>query len=157
MGSEPAGEAGAVKSRPVARVGLALAPLLFGVVWLAPLPLETPAHRLAAVFAAVVVQACGHLLPRVAGDSPLGASAVLHGGVTLLLVADQDRETPRANGSWHSTLRRGSLCLRTPTARDAAPSFSVSWVDEVPLTSPLNAGGRGMELSELVWCAGRLT
>ena len=58
---------------------------------------------------------------------------------TLLLVADQDRETPRANGSWHSTLRRGSLCLRTPTAHDAAPSFSVSWVDEVPLTSPLNA------------------
>lgn len=39
------------------------------------------------LFAAVVVQACGHLLPRVAGDSPLGASAVLHGGVTLLLVA----------------------------------------------------------------------
>lgn len=75
---------------------------------------------------------------------------------TLLLVADQDRETPRANGSWHSTLRRGSLCLRTPTAHDAAPSFSVSWVDEVPLTSPLNAGGRGMELSELVWYAGRL-
>ena len=86
-----------------------------------------------------------------AGEPPASACEARF---TLLLVADQDRATLRANGSWHSTLRRGSLCLRSP--RGAAPSVSVSWVDEVPLTSPLNADGRGMELSELVWYAGRL-
>ena len=81
MGSEPAGEAGAVKSRPVARVGLALAPLLFGVVWLAPLPLETPAHRLAAVFAAVVVLWVTEALP-IAVTALLIAPALVATGVT---------------------------------------------------------------------------
>jgi sodium-dependent dicarboxylate transporter 2/3/5 len=37
------------------RSGMVLAPLAFAVVWLAPLQLEPPAHRLAAVLAAVVL------------------------------------------------------------------------------------------------------
>jgi len=74
---------------------------------------------------------------------------------TLLLVSDMDELTQHPNGTWRSSLRRGSLCWRGPDAPRAA-AFSVSWVDEVPLTSALNAGGRGMELSELVWFGGRL-
>ena len=64
---------------------------------------------------------------------------------TLLLVADMDHATPHLNGSWHSSLRRGSLCWRVaaPAAAPSAPSFSVSWVDEVPLTSGINRDGRG--------------
>jgi sodium-dependent dicarboxylate transporter 2/3/5 len=41
--------------RARARVGLALAPLTFAALWLAPLSLPTEAHRLAAVMGAVVV------------------------------------------------------------------------------------------------------
>ena len=37
------------------RLGFVLAPLVFGVLWLAPLALPVPAHRLGAILGAVVV------------------------------------------------------------------------------------------------------
>jgi sodium-dependent dicarboxylate transporter 2/3/5 len=51
-------------SRHVAkRVGLALAPLVFVVLWFAPLGLDRPAHRLAAVFGATVILWVTEALP----------------------------------------------------------------------------------------------
>lgn len=55
---EPAGS-----GRVRALVGAVGAPLAFAALWLAPLPLETPAHRLAAVFAAVLVAWITEALP----------------------------------------------------------------------------------------------
>ena len=67
---------------------------------------------------------------------------------TLLLAADMDvASRDPEHGRWRSSLRRGSLCQQSDGG------FHLEWIDEVPLTSALNAGGRGMELSELVWCA----
>jgi sodium-dependent dicarboxylate transporter 2/3/5 len=45
------------------RVGLVLAPLVFAALWLAPLALPTPAHRLAAVLGAVVVLWMSEAIP----------------------------------------------------------------------------------------------
>ncbi|KAL1522402.1 hypothetical protein AB1Y20_017392 [Prymnesium parvum] len=68
---------------------------------------------------------------------------------TILIVADMDRDS--RNGSvWESSLRRGSLCLLLNG------SYTVDWLDEVPLRSTLNQGGRGMELSTLTWFSGKL-
>lgn len=71
---------------------------------------------------------------------------------TLLLVEDPDEASADRHraGRWHSTMKRGSLCR----GRDGA--WSVSWLDEVVLSSSINDGGRGMELSTLTWHRGRL-
>eukprot|EP00316_Scyphosphaera_apsteinii_P020474 CAMPEP_0119336932 /NCGR_PEP_ID=MMETSP1333-20130426/92939_1 /TAXON_ID=418940 /ORGANISM="Scyphosphaera apsteinii, Strain RCC1455" /LENGTH=367 /DNA_ID=CAMNT_0007347869 /DNA_START=299 /DNA_END=1402 /DNA_ORIENTATION=- len=75
---------------------------------------------------------------------------------TLLLVADRDLAAHNVSErTWHSALRRGSLCR----LRDSL-QFTVTWLDEVEVTSRLNIdssdGARGMELSEIVWYGGRL-
>jgi len=49
----PGEEEGAGQNRTLA--GFALAPIVFAGLWLAPLELPEPAHRLAAVLGAVVV------------------------------------------------------------------------------------------------------
>ena len=69
---------------------------------------------------------------------------------TLLLVADRDEASRNGTGAWASFLRRGTLCSQ------ANGSFSVEWLDEVPLISPLNDAGRGMELSTLTWFGGKV-
>uniref|UniRef100_A0A7S4BDA4 Soluble calcium-activated nucleotidase 1 n=1 Tax=Chrysotila carterae TaxID=13221 RepID=A0A7S4BDA4_CHRCT len=70
---------------------------------------------------------------------------------TLMLVADNDRASHNASAAeWHSALRRGALCRRK------GGGFSVTWLDEVPLTSQLAYQGRGMELSTLTWFGGKL-
>lgn len=43
--------------------GAVLAPVVFAALWFAPLPLEEPAHRLAAIFAAVVVLWVSEVVP----------------------------------------------------------------------------------------------
>jgi len=70
---------------------------------------------------------------------------------TLMLVADRDQASRNeSTGDWRSVLRRGSLC------RLRRGGFSVSWLDEVPLSSRLSYNGRGMELSDLIWFGGQL-
>lgn len=64
-------------------LGLGLAPLAFIGVWLAPLGLEGPAHRLAALFAAVVVLWVSEALP-------IAATALMIGpGLVILDIADK--------------------------------------------------------------------
>jgi len=60
-------------------IGAVGAPLVFVALWLAPLPLETPAHRLAAIFAAVVVLWVTEVVP-------IAATALLV--APLLVVCD---------------------------------------------------------------------
>lgn len=50
-------------SRARAWIGAAGAPLVFLVLWLAPLPLEEPAHRLAAIFGAVLTLWITEVIP----------------------------------------------------------------------------------------------
>ncbi len=57
--SETATSAGGTR----ALVGAVGAPLAFVVLWLAPLPLEAPAHRLAAIFGAILVAWVTEVLP----------------------------------------------------------------------------------------------
>lgn len=64
-----------------ARLGAVLAPLLAGLVWFAPLPLETPAHRLAAIFVAVIVLWISEAIP-IAATALLIAPAMIAAGVT---------------------------------------------------------------------------
>lgn len=56
------------------------APLVFVVLWVAPLPLEEPAHRLAAIFAAVVVLWVSEVVP-IAATALLVAPLLVIGGV----------------------------------------------------------------------------
>ena len=64
-------------------LGLALAPLAFAAVWLAPLGLEGPAHRLAALFAAIVVLWVTEALP-------IAATALMIGpGLVILDITDK--------------------------------------------------------------------
>lgn len=60
-------------------IGAVGAPLVFVALWLAPLPLETPAHRLAAIFAAVVLLWVTEVVP-------IAATALLV--APLLVVCD---------------------------------------------------------------------
>ena len=57
------GETGAEFDRLRLRIALVLGPLLFAILWFAPLPLPVPAHRLAAVMALVVVFWIGEPVP----------------------------------------------------------------------------------------------
>ncbi len=81
---------------------------------------------------------------------------------TLLLVEDPDEasaEPPPAASSagggsgqvsrWRSTLKRGSLC-------QSGGRWSVTWEDEVILSTSLNDRGRAMELSTLTFHRGKL-
>lgn len=58
------------------RAGLVLAPLAFGGVWLAPLSLPDPAHRLAAILAATVVMWITEIVP-MAVTAFLGVAAAV--------------------------------------------------------------------------------
>lgn len=65
----------------VARTGALLAPLVFVALWWAPLPLSTPAHRLAALVGAVLVAWVTEVLP-------VAVTALLIGpGLTVLQVS----------------------------------------------------------------------
>ena len=66
---------------PRQRVGAVLAPLSFVVLWFAPLPLETQPHRLAAVFAAVVIAWISEVLP-IAVTALLIAPLLVATGIT---------------------------------------------------------------------------
>ena len=63
-----------------ARVGVPIAALVFVALWFAPLPLSTPGHRLAAIFAAVVVLWITEALP-IAVTALLIAPAMIVTGV----------------------------------------------------------------------------
>lgn len=70
------------------------------------------------------------------------------------LIADLDDESTRtaSDGTthWVSYFKRGQLrAVR-------GGSLTVEWIDEVELSSSRSKGGRGMELSELVWYQGKL-
>ena len=66
---------------------------------------------------------------------------------TLLLAADMDvASRDPEHGRWR-------FCSAAARCASGDGGFHLEWIDEVPLTSALNAGGCGMELSELVWCA----
>lgn len=102
---------------------------------------------------------------------------------TVLMVEDPDEASAGATGRWHSIMKRGSLCKRAASgvvvplseaeatgATEGQPSpagqagpgpeheheWTVSWLDEIVLSSSINDGGRGMELSTLTWHRGRL-
>lgn len=62
------------------RLGLLLAPIVFAVAWRAPLDLEPGAHRLAAIFAAVIVLWVTEALP-IAATALLIAPAMIATGV----------------------------------------------------------------------------
>jgi len=71
----------------------------------------------------------------------------------LAVVADPDQGSKTDNG-WSSFLRHGRLRLTGGPGRRHA---NLSWeAGEVEVAGRLGAGGRGMELSELQWFAGRL-
>jgi len=59
------------------------------------------------------------------------------------VVADKDQESKIEQG-WESELLKGVL------ERDKEGNYSIKWETRIILISQLNAGGRGMELSELV-------
>ena len=65
---------------PRARVGLVLAPVAFLALWIAPLPLDTGAHRLLAIFVAVIVLWVTEVLP-IAATALLIAPAMILAGV----------------------------------------------------------------------------
>lgn len=68
------------------RAGLILAPLAFAALWLAPLGLEQPAHRLAAIMGAVVVLWVTEAIP-MAMTAFLGVGAAVALGVAPAAVA----------------------------------------------------------------------
>ena len=68
------------------RAGLILAPLAFAALWLAPLELEPPAHRLAAIMGAVVVLWVTEAIP-MAMTAFLGVAAAVALGVAPAAVA----------------------------------------------------------------------
>ena len=68
------------------RVGLILAPLVFAGLWLAPLELETPAHRLAAIMGAVIVLWVTEAIP-MAMTAFLGVASAVALGVAPAAVA----------------------------------------------------------------------
>jgi len=68
-------------SRTRALAGAVLAPLSFAVVWIAPLGLPVEAHRLAAIFAAVIVLWVTEVIP-IAVTALLIAPAMVAAGVT---------------------------------------------------------------------------
>lgn len=67
----------------------------------------------------------------------------------VLLVADMDEASCKGS-VWESYVKRGSLCCLSNG------SYTVVWVDEVPIRSSLNERGRGMELSTLTWFNGKV-
>ncbi len=68
------------------RIGLALAPLVFAALWLAPLGLAPPAHRLAAIMGAVVVLWVSEAIP-MAMTAFLGVAGAVALGVAPATVA----------------------------------------------------------------------
>ena len=68
---------------PVGRIraiaGAILAPLSFVVLWLAPLPLETEAHRLVAIFAAVLIAWVSEVVPVAVTALMIGPALVVCG------------------------------------------------------------------------------
>lgn len=81
MEGEPIGGEGVAGAERRAWPGLLLATGLAAALWFAPLPLETPAHRLAAIFAAVIVLWVTEALP-IAATALLIAPAMIAAGVT---------------------------------------------------------------------------
>jgi len=63
----------------IARVGAWLAPLVFVVLWFAPLPLSTEAHRLAAIAGAVLVAWVTEVVPISVTATLIGPAMVLAG------------------------------------------------------------------------------
>ncbi|MDQ3033375.1 MAG: DASS family sodium-coupled anion symporter [Myxococcota bacterium] len=59
--------------------GAVLAPLAFAVLWVAPLPLEAPAHRLVAIFAAVLIAWVTEVVPVAVTALMIGPLLVLCG------------------------------------------------------------------------------
>jgi len=69
----------------------------------------------------------------------------------IAVISDKDKNSKNPKGYWESILKKGILTRDSLNGR-----YSISWKNEVVLTSNLAADGRGMELSELVWFNGRL-
>eukprot|EP00002_Diphylleia_rotans_P018731 TRINITY_DN3626_c0_g1_i3.p1 TRINITY_DN3626_c0_g1~~TRINITY_DN3626_c0_g1_i3.p1 ORF type:complete len:348 (+),score=68.91 TRINITY_DN3626_c0_g1_i3:77-1120(+) len=65
------------------------------------------------------------------------------------IIADMDKAS-QAAGAWYSLLRTGVL-RRNPDGK-----YSVTWEEEISLSTAINEGGRGLELSELVRFNGKL-
>jgi len=84
------------------------------------------------------------------------------GGVRwkFMVVEDPDERSKLEDGkSWGAHIRYGSLLLKSIGGRKRSPtSAEVTWDNskEGLLKSNLAAGGRGMELSELVWFNGAI-
>ena len=79
----------------------------------------------------------------------------------FMVIEDPDERSKLPDGkSWGAHVRRGSLTLRDYGDGNGLPfkSAEVTWEDskEELLKSNLAAGGRGMELSELVWFNGAM-
>jgi soluble calcium-activated nucleotidase 1 len=68
---------------------------------------------------------------------------------TINVVADRDKDSKSEDG-WESTLLTGVL------TRDVRGHYSAAWGSSIALKSKINEGGRGMELSDLVYFNGRL-
>jgi sodium-dependent dicarboxylate transporter 2/3/5 len=67
---------------PLARIGAWLAPAVFVALWLAPLPLSTEAHRLAAIAGAVLVAWVTEVVPIAVTATLIGPAMVLAGVTT---------------------------------------------------------------------------
>ena len=78
----------------------------------------------------------------------------------FMVVEDPDERSKLEDGkSWGAHIRYGSLLLKSIGGRKRSPtSAEVTWDNskEGLLKSNLAAGGRGMELSELVWFNGAM-
>jgi sodium-dependent dicarboxylate transporter 2/3/5 len=79
--SSPESESGATGGRTRVIAGAVLSPLVFVALWVAPLPIPEDAHRLAAIFAAVLVAWVTEVVP-LAVTALLIAPAMVAAGVT---------------------------------------------------------------------------
>jgi len=81
------------------------------------------------------------------GDEKYGEESVEY---NFVVVTDKDEKSGAKDGRyWEATLKFGKL-LREEKR------YEVSWIGEKTIWSNMNAAGRGMELSELVYFNGRL-
>jgi soluble calcium-activated nucleotidase 1 len=64
----------------------------------------------------------------------------------IAIVSDMDTASKVGEDKWKGKLKHGKL-TRNPGTR----KYSIKWTDEFEISSKYNEGGRGMELSELIY------